>query len=96
MTPPITQHQYHEEVQAIAEDCTAQPEDERHEWLHQTIDGHEWIIYTWKAKHVMLWTDNEDAAAEVGCAFSSEMNHGEYTTRAAFYAMFQDVVDRLD
>jgi len=92
----ITQREYRAEVQAIAECLKVEEHDDITDALHEIIDGHQWIIYTWKAKHVMLWTDNEDAAAEVGCAFSSDMNHGEYTMRAAFYAMFQDVVDRLD
>ena len=91
-TPPITQHEYYEQIEAIAEECSKQPEDEQHDWLHQTIDGHEWIIYTWKAKHVMLWTDNEDAIWEEG-SLRGLSCHGGYTTRAALYAMMADVRD---
>jgi len=23
---------------------------DRDDWLHETLDGHEWVIYTWKAR----------------------------------------------
>ena len=94
MTPPITQHEYFEQVEAIAEEYSKQPEGEQYDWLHQTIDNHEWIIYTWKAKHVMLWTDNEDAIWEES-SLRGLSCHGGYTTRAAFYAMEADVQDAL-
>lgn len=92
-TPPITQHEYFEQMEAIAKEYSEQPEDEQHDWLHQTIDGHEWIIYTWKAKHVMLWTDNPNALFDMGYGLEGIEDHSRYTTLAAYCAMMSDVQD---
>lgn len=36
------------------------------EWVDQTTDGHEFVIYTHKARLVLVATDNPDAYSELG------------------------------
>jgi hypothetical protein len=36
------------------------------EWVDETTDGHEFVIYTYKAKCVLLASDNEDAIDDLG------------------------------
>lgn len=60
------------------------------EWLDEAIDGHEFVIYTYKAKLVMVATDNADAY---------EAEHGEASSKpevTACWAMRADVWEELD
>lgn len=58
------------------------------EWLHETIDGHQFVIYTMQAKCALLASDNEDAL---------ENETGETGTVEArcYYAMRADVSELL-
>ena len=57
-------------------------------WLHETIDGHEFVIYTCKAKCSLLASDNEDAL---------EQETGESGTaeQRCYWAMRRDVVELI-
>lgn len=73
---------YYSEIRSIAEEAIKEcnshhddsdDEDTRREWLtewvDETTDGHNYVIYTFKAKCVCLASDNEDAYAdEIGLA----------------------------
>jgi hypothetical protein len=77
--------EYHAEIRSLAEEYGKQPEDTREDWLHETIDGHEWIIYTWQARCVLVATDNPDA-------YEGEMGEKPGTVeQAAYMAMCVDV-----
>lgn len=84
---------YFEEVRSLAREALREnPKDEeaRDEWLHETIDGHEYIIYTGKTLGVLLCSDNADAEEE---------ETGEKSTddaRRAYFAMRADVREQLD
>lgn len=93
----ITQSQYWREVTALAKEIKkeARGDDEReHELLHETIDGHEWIIYTWAYPWVLMHSRNEDAlfdqlGEQQATAYSQIMQ------MMAFYAFYQDVANEL-
>ena len=58
---------YNAQIQSIARDCVAEcveHEGDLDETLHETIDGHEWVIYTFKARVVAIISDNENAYSE--------------------------------
>jgi len=60
------------------------------EWLDETIDGHEFVLYTYKAKLVTVATDNADAYEE---------EYGEPSIKpevTAYWAMRADVWEELD
>lgn len=60
-----------------------------YEWLHETLDGCEEVIYTTRSKAVLLASTNEDAYVdEFGEAPKS-------VHAAAFWALYRDIMDRL-
>ena len=78
-----------------------QIEDAIHDhWLHETIDGHQWVIYYSYNDDVIKHSDNSDAWEDI---YSSEdmgelvKNQGMDSARTAqaFWAMYQDVSDKI-
>lgn len=64
--------------------------------VHETLDGHEFVTYTFKAQCVCLVSDNEDAYVD---NFGSEglTKDGRINWEAiAYCAMEQDLYDALD
>ena len=53
--------EYYTEIRALADEYQKQPEESREDWLHEAIDGHEFVIYTYKARCVLVATDNPTA-----------------------------------
>lgn len=66
------------------------PEEWMSDWLHDTIDGHQHVIYTMQAKCVLLDSDNEDAYAE---AFGEAPKDA---SAAAYMVMEADVREILE
>ena len=60
-----------------------------YEWLHETLDGCEEVIYTSQAKAVLLASNNEDAYLE-DFGESAPTVHA-----AAMWALFKDVRNRV-
>ena len=60
------------------------------EWLHQTIDGAEEVIYTGRARVVLLVSQNEDLYAE-------ELGQAPPDVHAqAYWALRADVLEHVD
>ena len=83
--------EYNAEIRSIAKELMDGMEkggiDDASDWLHETIDGHEWVIYTLKARCVGIATDSPDACQdETGEPASSP-------EVAAFWSMYADVRD---
>lgn len=103
-TETITHKQYWAQIRSIVKDALREykqhgtdtdPNEWLNDWLHQMIDGHEWIIYTQKNLFVLLWTDNQDAYFDD----FGEMEATDFpstTARLAYAAMAQDVTDNLN
>lgn len=108
----ITQHSYIKEVKDLAFDLLAETMSDNNNdrevamekiqdcLLHETIDGHEWIIYTYYNQLIVNFSNNDDAYLDV---YSSE-DLGELIKEKgldavvlsrAFYAFHQDVQDAL-
>jgi|TARA_Y100000310_G_scaffold62435_1_gene57755 hypothetical protein len=89
---PIAQ-KYREHVNDIAREAlTIDDEDVRDEFVHESVDGSEWVIYYFNARAVLLVTDNLESAQDWG----AELSHGAVETTLAFYAMHQDVLDAIE
>lgn len=91
--------QYWETVRGIAEEARSLLEDDdRDQFIHESVDGSEWVIYTYAAQAVILITDNEDAYEETESlhelAGVLESASSLYTS-IAYHAMRQDVNDHL-
>lgn len=93
----MTSKQYWDEVKAVAADVMSTRRDEDDaddyfEWLWQTIDGHEFIIYTYKAASVVVHSDNRNAWTD---HFDS-LPQTSAIELMAFYAMMQDVHEAIE
>lgn len=88
----VLQHEHHEECRSLAREAHKESKargEDIHDILHEMIDGHEWIIYTWKAQRVLWLSDNSDAMHE---------ETGERGTweQMAYFALVADVRSYLD
>ena len=88
----ILRASYWNAVRAIVADVAAEEiptEDARTEYVEQSVDGSQWVIYTWRAGIVLAVSDNGDA-------YDNEIGEsGANESVRAFYAMLRDVCDLL-
>lgn len=87
---------YWTEIRELAETVAKEARErgaDVYDVLHETIDGHGWVIYTYSAEQVMHHTSSEDAMWEDGTPEAGSWS--ELVARAAYYAMRQDVTDAL-
>lgn len=96
----ISYSDYYTEVQSIADEAqeewkTEGPDFDVQQWLHETIDGHSYVIYTNQAQQVLLHSQND-------CAIFEEMGPQEWSdwstafSQAAYFTLMRDVQDRLE
>lgn len=108
----ISRQQYRDEIKSIAEnmatealdDCgwdrDAAEKDINDSRLHETIDGHQWVIYYAYNDDVLRHSENESAyednfGTEDMAAVIKERGFNGLKTVMAFCAMEQDVRDIL-
>lgn len=65
------------------------------EFIFELVDGHEWIIYTRHALNILQHTNNDNTLFEVGDLSEVDSASSVYTS-LAFWAMREDVLERLD
>jgi hypothetical protein len=87
---------YYSEIRSLADAAIEEikrgndGEDWLHDWLHQTLDGHAFVIYTFKAKCALVASDNEGA-------IDDQFGHsGGTPEERCYYAMIADVRELLD
>ena len=92
-----TERSYWNSVKTIAtetrEEYPNPDDDERHDYIWQTVDGSEWIIYFANNETVLSATNNHDAIDDIGLEATTDWKQTRMT--CAFYAMLQDVNDEL-
>ena len=102
----MTQQEYWDEIRSLAEwlsdnrptelggeGVTADygEDADRYDAMHKTLDGHEFVIYTYKARQVAFHSDNPDHMMdELGADAGGDM----FDERRAYWAMQQDIIDR--
>lgn len=88
-----------ENLQECIKDGEVEDTEAATEWLHETVDGHERVIYTHQAMQCLLWSDNDGAYAddfgsegmvEDGCIMWSRLAY------AAFLADIYEHIGDLD
>ena len=66
-----------------------------HEALHETLDGHEYVIYTAQARAIIPHSDNPDhMMEEYGMDDGRSRLH--FDTRRAYCAMYADIMERAE
>lgn len=70
-----------------------------HERAHEDADGHQWVIYTYKARQVAsIAPDAAEAYLEdiYGKPFDGCETFGDVCTRLAYAALYTGIMDSLD
>ena len=70
-------------------------EDERREYVSQSVDGNEYIIYYSANEIVIEATDNEPDGAEVRAMSADDADWRTQRTLAAYLAMELDVLEEI-
>lgn len=96
-TYPYTSREYFNAVESIArnafDECHHDPDHEDiHDRIREAVDGSQWVIYTGRQRAVLVWTENLEAADDVGVRFDTVT---DALNGIAFYAMEADVRDAL-
>jgi hypothetical protein len=97
MTDKDTYREYWETVDTIAEDAKDNAEEygsDVYDNVNESVDGSYWIIYTHAQLKVLQYTDNKDAINDV-YGDTLEGSADTIITQIAYFAMVQDVIDRL-
>jgi len=97
----ITQQAYWEEVESIAKSVTEEAREEGTEIcevVHEAVDSHQWVIYTYANAQVMQWTDNADALTETygGDLLDGKQTWGEVCAVFAYCALEADVMNHSE
>jgi hypothetical protein len=114
MTDLNTQFEYNQEIQSIAYSLVESAFNEYDEvetredaeelindtLLHETIDGHQWVIYYSYNLDVIKYSDNEDYYSDnfgaESLASSLEQGLDTLHCHIAFWCMYADVQENLD
>jgi hypothetical protein len=89
----MTRAEYWDEIECLAVDVTREARERGKDIgdvLHETIDCHEWVIYTSRNLEVLRFTRNEDAAWDDGLVGDSA-SFCDTIAVAAYCAMRSDV-----
>lgn len=94
MTDTTTEQDYRNTVLTYAKDAfdrSRAGEEELSDVIHLLVDSSCWVIYTWRARLVCQWSENEDAYFEESGFAIKASNACELWQTLAFYAMRADV-----
>lgn len=86
---------YRDDVKAIAQDCIdnyPDPDDDgRHDFIHESVDGSQWVIYYSRNEEVLSISRNEPDGREVQAMAGADADWRQLRTIAAYMAMEADV-----
>lgn len=97
MADKDTYREYWNDVDTIAEEAKENAEEygsDVYDNVHESVDGSYWIIYTHAQLKVLQYTDNKDAINDV-YGDTLEGSADTIIMQIAYFAMVQDVMDRL-
>lgn len=82
---------YYSEIRSLAEECRKQcpePGEARDRWLEETIDGHQRVIYSYRARISLLCSDCDTAMVD-------ETGETGTVEQQCYHAMLADVRERI-
>ncbi len=77
-------------------DGTIKDDEALDEHLHQTCDGMDWVIITYKAQITLLVSENCDAAIDAVGLESLDFSAGPPWSQLAYYAVYADILRHLE
>ena len=98
MNDDITEINYRANVETRAKEVLKRVRDEgvdECDAIHDEVDGSQWVIYTYRARHVLLFSRNEDAIFDEGVGIGEYKSAGDLYTAMAYWAMRADVAEAL-
>ena len=107
----LSRQEYHKEINEIAldlwnkaledaNDDKDEAQDLVHEWIHELVDGHHWVIYNYYHNLILHHSSNDEAYLDVyddaslGQLVKDKGVDGLHTTMA-YFAMSQDIQDSI-
>ena len=100
MENEITYFEYWKEVRELAKSIVNKEDYNEfadiYDILHESVDSHNWVIYTHKCFQIMEHTKNENALLDDICS-EVDSTHGwsSIVTQFAFWAFYQDISDAM-
>jgi hypothetical protein len=96
MSDDITEKEYRADVLSIAQEALTASDPQ--EFITESVEGSQWVIYTYRARHVLMFSRNEESIVEdLGRdAFSGISSLAELYTVAAAFAMRADVLEAFE
>lgn len=93
-----SEQSYREAVELHAREALSNGGGDFFDAIHEEADGSAWIIYTYRARLVLQYSKNEDAILdEIGFeGFSGADSMAEIYTRAAYFALRQDIAEKVE
>lgn len=100
-----SEQEYFKNVEVMAQDIIDEVKDEdnidkarekAYDRLHEDVDGSYWVIYSHAARKTLEYSKNEDAIFDQGMDLNGIKSVNEFNTQAAYWALYQDVMDELD
>ena len=109
----FTSIEYHREISELADNLYSEAleqNDNDHDMaveaihdqlLHELVDGHQWVIYTYSNELVERFSDNAEAFKDVYDnesigAIVADQGLDAIKPIIAYFAMYQDISDRLN
>jgi hypothetical protein len=98
----IQRRAYYEEIASIAReilkshpDATDTSVEGLDEEVWETVDGHQFVIYTWQSKKVLEFSDNDEIGWDEGLVSHEDCKDGIPWAKLAFCAMRADVNEEI-
>jgi hypothetical protein len=109
----FTSIEYHREISDLADNLYSEALEQNNndhesaidaihdQLLHQTVDSHPWVIYTYSSELVERFSDNAEAFKDVYDnesigALVADQGLDAVKPIIAYFAMYQDISDRLN
>jgi hypothetical protein len=81
------------EVRGLVNEGELKDSEDVDTWIHETLDGHQFVIYTAQAQEVLFISSNDGYGAEEGLV---NFSNGIPWEQLAYWAMRQDLLEQLD
>jgi len=96
----INDYLLHQEARAIVEEILSQTDEGQdiHDMIWQVVDGHEWVIYTYKALKLCAECNTGEGKAlleDTGQTFTSLSDHATAVAHWTLYAACRDYLNEL-
>ena len=96
----INDHLLHQEAREIVDEILSQPDEGQdiEEMIWQAVDGHEWVIYTYKALKLCAECNTADGEAmleDTGQTFTSLSDHATAVAHETLYAACRNYLNEL-